>query len=457
MRAISFIMALLAAITSLHAQTAGKTVLKYVPAAVDNPLKGLVPYAGDKRDLFPHSMEFSYLPLGRLLIAPGKFDWQPLEELLNDIASRGHQSVFRIWMEYPGQKDGVPKFLEDQGLKVTEWMNTNTAPFPEQKVRTPDYNDPKLRKALVGFIEAFGKRYDGDPRIGFITAGLLGTWGEWHTYPRTDLMPGKPVQNEVMDAFEKHFRVSPVLLRYPAGKDNYHYAENHLRSLGYHDDSFAWATLDTGRDEDNWFFVPAMKSAGLEAFEKWKTQPIGGEIRPELWGQVFDEKPAHPKAQDFKKCVVETHASWLLDTGMFQKKQSAERVENASRQVQQMGYEFHVAEAGVARTEDGFTVTLDVKNTGVAPFYHPWVWEVGAVNSDGRVIASFPSTQTLLQILPSASREFRFDVSSADWPAGSTGLAVRAANPMKGGLPLRFANEASIQLAGGWLKVGARP
>ena len=26
-------------------------------------------------------------------------------------------------------------------------------------------------------------RYDGDPRIGFVQLGLLGFWGEWHTYP----------------------------------------------------------------------------------------------------------------------------------------------------------------------------------------------------------------------------------------------------------------------------------
>lgn len=457
MRPTVLIMALLALISNSPTQSSEKTTLKYAPAAVDNPLKGLVPYAGDKRELFPHSMEFNYVPLGRLVVAEGQYDWQPMEKLLNDIAGRGHQAVIRVWIEYPGRDEGMPRFLEDQGVKVTEWMNTNTAPFPHQKVRTPDYDDPRLRKTLVAFIEEFGKRYDGDPRLGFITAGLLGTWGEWHTYPRTDLMPGKAVQMEVMDAYEKHFHKTPVLLRYPAGEDNYDYAANHLRSLGYHDDSFAWATLDTGREEDNWFFVPAMKSAGSAAADKWKTQPIGGEVRPELWGQIFDEKPAHPKAQDFRKCVVETHASWLLDTGMFQKKQSAERVANASRQVQQMGYEFHVAEASLAEAEDGFTVMLNVKNTGVAPFYHPWVWEIGAVDSDGKVIASFPSTQTLLQIMPNANRELKFEVSSADWPAAATGVAVRVVNPMKGGRPLRFANEESVLLADGWLKVGACP
>lgn len=28
------------------------------------------------------------------------------------------------------------------------------------------------------FIHALGQRYDGDPRLGFVGLGLLGTWGE---------------------------------------------------------------------------------------------------------------------------------------------------------------------------------------------------------------------------------------------------------------------------------------
>ena len=92
-----------------------ETPLRYVPAPADNPLKGLVPYARPQADRFPHSMEFSYLPLSDLMTGPETFDWEPLEELLDDIASRRKQTVFRIWMEYPGHGEGIPKFLEEQG------------------------------------------------------------------------------------------------------------------------------------------------------------------------------------------------------------------------------------------------------------------------------------------------------------------------------------------------------
>ena len=121
-------------------------------------------------------------------------DWRPLEKRLNAIADRRHQAIFRVWMEYPGHRDGIPVYLEKQGVKVTEWMNTNTAPFPAKICRTPDYGDLRVRKMMADFIAAIGHKYDGDPRIGFITAGLLGTWGEWHTYPHNELMADKIVQ-----------------------------------------------------------------------------------------------------------------------------------------------------------------------------------------------------------------------------------------------------------------------
>ena len=434
--------------------------LKYVPAPPDNPLKGLVPYSQPHADRFPHSMEFSYLPLSELLTGPDTYDWQPLEKLLNDIASRRHQTVFRIWMEYPGRKDGIPKYLEDNGLKVTEWLNTNTDPFPRQMVRTPDYDDANLRTALQSFIQAFGQKYDGDPRIGFITAGILGTWGEWHTYPRGELMASKTVQAEVMDAYEKAFQKTPVLLRYPAGDNDWAHAANHKRHLGYHDDSFAWATLDTGKKQDDWFFVPAMKAAGESALNKWKTSPIGGEIRPELWGQIFDEKPAHNQAQDFAECVRQTHATWLMDTGMFEKQQSKARIQNAIQQVQKMGYEFHVKSCTIVRpvlnsadstAAKKCSVTLQLKNTGIAPFYYDWKVELAAVRAH-RIVKSYDVDWSVLNLLPdSETTTWNVKLPETDLPQKFDGFAVRIVNPMPNGMPLRFANEYKERLSDGWL------
>lgn len=425
--------------------------LKYVPAPPENPLKGLVPYAEPPAERFPHSMEFSYLPLSDLMTGPEQFNWQPLEDLLNDIASRRHQTVFRIWMEYPGREEGIPPFLEDAGVKVTQWLNTNTAPFPPTKVRTPDYSNPRLRAALKTFIAAMGKKYDGDPRVGYITAGLLGTWGEWHTYPRSELMASKEVQAEVLDAFEQAFRTTPILLRYPAGPGAWAHAANHDRRFGYHDDSFAWATLDTGRDEDDWFFMPALQAAGPKALQKWKSSPIGGEIRPELWGQIFDAHPASPQAQDFAECVRKTHVTWLMDTGMFQEQQSDQRERNAIRHVQQMGYEFHILSAATRSLSSGQTsVTISIRNTGVAPFYYPWKVELAKVQQ-GQIAERIPVDWKITELLPNDEpRMWSINLTDQRTDRAADGLALRIVNPLPNGLPLRFANEYSTASPDGW-------
>ena len=427
--------------------------LDYAPSPIANPLKGLVPYASDNNVHFPHAMEFSYIAFADLVKDYDTFDWRKMEVLLDDIAGRGHQAVLRIHLEYPGKNDLIPKFLIEDGLKVHKYLNTNTHPFPPSKVETPDYEDKNLRRALTNFIAAFGKKYDGDARIGFITAGLLGTWGEWHTYPRSELFASKTVQSDVMDAYQTAFKITPILLRYPAGDNTWGKSPNALRPFGYHDDSFAWATLDTGKKEDGWFFMPAMKQAGQAALEKWKTHPIGGEIRPEAWGKVFDAQPGDKNIQDFNKCVDETHASWLMDSGMFVKQASPERKQRAELSVRRMGYEFYVPTCEVSRSGSRLSVKLELQNRGIAPFYYDWKAEYGLISA-GKVVRTFKSAGKLVGLLPGDKpREWKDEIDLTGVPQGSYTLAVRVPNTLSKGLPIRFANSTQDRDVDGWLSL----
>ena len=427
--------------------------LEYAPGPVANPLKGLVPYAGDENVHFQHSLEFNYVGFADLVKGYEEFDWQPLEELLNEISGRGHQAVFRIYLEYPEKTNVIPKFLLDDGLKVHQYLNTNTQPLPPAKVETPDYEDKNLRRALKNFIAAFGKKYDGDPRIGFITAGLLGTWGEWHTYPKEELFASKTVQAEVMDAYSAAFKVTPVLLRYPAGEETWGKASNAERPFGYHDDSFAWATLDTGKEQDDWFYMPALKQAGSAAVEKWKTHPIGGEIRPEAWGKVFDAKPGDKRIQDFRECVDQTHVSWLMDSGMFEKKPRKDRKLRAETEVRRMGYEFHVSAVNVSSQQNNLKVTLKLENRGVAPFYYDWNAEYGLL-VDGKVVTTIVASGKLTGLLPGDKpREWNDTLDLSNVPPGKYTLAVRVPNTLPNGLPLRFANATQDRDVDGWLSL----
>jgi len=452
----------LASITLLAWQAAAdepaRQALAYAPAPLDNPLKGLVPYASNVfRDQFPHSMEFNYIPFSALVTGYGQFDWRALESLLNTAASRGRQTVFRVYLEFPGKTGVIPPFLIRDGLRVRKYINTNTQPLPPTEVETPDYNDANLRKVIKQFIAALGRKYDGDPRIGFITAGLLGTWGEWHDYPHDELFASKEVQAEVMDAYERAFKRTRVLVRYPAGDKCPQWAPNAARRFGYHDDSFAWATLDTNRKGDDWFFMALMKAAGPGALDKWKTEPIGGEIRPEAWGKVFDADPGGRQIQDFGECVRATHATWLMDTGMFRcnfpSPSSAERSRRAGEEVRRMGYEFHVPAVTISPVaNEMLSVKIEVVNRGVAPFYYDWPVEFGLLGAGGSVIRKFESAASLTGLLPGATpRVWDERLSLYGLKPGAYKLAVRVPNPLPNGLPVRFANKTQDQDASGWL------
>ncbi len=436
------------------AVAADRRPLEYAPAPAGNPLKGLVPYAGQGGNRFPHSLEFDYLSLAAVVVGPDRYDWAPFEKLLDAIAGRGHQAVVRFYLEYPAKPTGIPAYLIADGLKVHKYVNTNTQPLPPAEVVTPDYADPKLRKCLTAFIAALGNKYDGDPRLGYLTAGLLGTWGEWHTYPRSELFAKKDVQAEVLDAYEAAFKKTPVLLRYPAGPTDDVYADTSRRPFGYHDDSFCWGTLDTGKADDDWFFVPKLVAGGLT--ERWTTQPIGGEIRPEAWGQVFDAKPTDKQVQDFTKCVETTHATWLMDSGMFEgKKQPKRRKEQAEAKVRRLGYEFHIPAVAITPPAAGkLAVRAELENRGVAPFYADWRPELGLLRG-GEVVRTWPGAGKLTGLLPGdPARVWADALDVTGLPAGGYTLLVRVPNPLPKGEPVRFANRTQDADRAGWLSLG---
>ena len=127
-----------------------RCLLAYAPGPADNPLKGLVPYASAGGDTFPHSMEFSYFAMSALVTGYDLYDWMPLDKFLNEAAGRGHQAVFRVYLEWPGREGAIPAFLVKDGLKVFKFKDLSVEPPNDNQ--TPDYTDPKLRAVLMRFI-----------------------------------------------------------------------------------------------------------------------------------------------------------------------------------------------------------------------------------------------------------------------------------------------------------------
>jgi hypothetical protein len=110
------------------------------------------------------------------MTGPKRLRGDALERQLTAIAARGHQAVFRFYVDYPGKPSSILRYLLDQGLithPYDEFGNNGGSV-------APDYSDPRLVAAFETVIAALGRRYDGDPRS---ASGASGTPGRTTSGP----------------------------------------------------------------------------------------------------------------------------------------------------------------------------------------------------------------------------------------------------------------------------------
>lgn len=419
---------------------------------VNNPLKGVV-YWWWKNDNpalkpTPTSMEWHYFGLGDLMIGPDEYDWEPMEEFLDQVAAHGNQACLRVSTNIAFGGKEIPDFLND---------------LPRVDGNLP-YDHPRVISAFVNFIRAFGAKYDGDPRIGFIHMGLVGKWGEWHTWPyeggdngNPDLMPSLETCETIINAFNEAFKITRVEIRHPRVAGD---LLSTLGRIGFHDDSFCYREPDPLlNNEVRSMTLPISMGGKTDALvtqellygceNRWLTASIGGEVRPEIQGMFVD--PASPIKDDPITAIEVAHATWMMCN------QASWPASNTSAMdvLRTFGYNFVVRNAYFNDTASGsMKVGVRIENTGVAPFYYgPEMWPViiGLKDSSGNVVKTWTTNWDLRNIKPSKIRAlpdwqipgnptyihiadpYYFDttVSLSGVAAGSYTLVMRVKNPLE--------------------------
>ena len=402
-------------------------------ADVGNPLVGFVHYAPDaephpvparaadgRRTLaaaggaacsantgVPHSLENFYLPMRALMSGPNP-DFTldgGLERNLAGVAARGHQAIFRVYLDYPGKTrspaDAVPDFLIP-GLRFYSYSDGVS----------PDWENATLIDAIVQLIGAMGARYDADPRIAAVQVGFLGHWGEWHDEKPVP-WASEAVQARVLKIFNASFAVTQVMARYPDVLGGL--PARSLR-IGFHDDMFAQDTFINR----SWSFMNSLECA--EATEQWRRAANGGEFCPKLQACFFaDPDPVKACASagpdyvpdgDFAADAAATHSSWQWNDEC--KAYDGAALGRAVAASASMGYKFFLASATVR----GGAVTAAVENRGVAPFYYPVALRVKCGGADA-ALAPAAGEAPLSELMPGESQELH-----AQLPGGSATCTV---------------------------------
>lgn len=407
----------------------------------ENPIRGLIPGFPGIRN-FPYSMEYAYLPLRNTMLNIDSMDWTELEAKLEEISDEGNTAVLRFYMDFPELAVATPQFLIDAGVTMNAYSEYGNDPGESA---SPDYNNPLTMAALLNFIENLGTTYDNDPRISVIQAGLIGFWGEWHTYPLNNLNMSEANRAIIFQAFIDAFPNTKVNIRQP--QDGVSSSTEMM--VGYHDDSFMQSTLGP----EGWHFWPRIIDSGVS--EVWKSHPIGGEIYPDLQDTVWDAIP-NLSGQNFDTCVDSTHATYMLNHEIFDDPVGSVTHLNALEQNKKFGYQFFVSGVKLNSFTSG-NIDLDVRieNRGVAPFYYNWDVEL-ALFQNGTITSLGTLNWNIDTILPNTVVENNA-VFNQVLDTGIYTILMRFVNPLTVLKPnakqLRFTNAEQDLHASGWISL----
>jgi hypothetical protein len=330
------------------------------------PMTGIVLWSDSRSTKSWVTLEFAYMLYNDVCKEKDKYDWSPMENLLKDISSRGHQAVVRFRYAYPGKSCAVPDYI-----KNLEGYESITYKAEDGRTEYPDWRCEELQRFHMEFHRRFAEKYDNDPRLAFLETGF-GHWAEYHVYGgkfiKGQTFPSKDFQTEFLKAMDGWFKDTPWMISIDAADAMYSpfAGKPELLDLkfGNFDDSFMCEDHD-GYNYESWEFFGK---------ERYKTAPLGGEFS---YYSDYDQKHCLDKegmhGRVFEDEVAKFHMTFIIGADQPGKQTDARLTEAAMS----MGYCFEVRDF---RVVDGEAAIL-VANIGVAPIYRDAFLAVNGVRS----------------------------------------------------------------------------
>ena len=353
------------------------------PPPSKTPLKGIVLWVDEARD-HPElrnavSLEFAYLTPAFVVRGANtdgtiRYDWTPLESLLDDIASRGDQAILRFRYEYPGEKSkdapgargatGVPRHV-----KAMPGYHETFSPNPGGDGPTwyADWSHAGLRDFTLRFYADFADRYDRDPRLAFLEVGF-GPWSEYHISGTPVRLgqnfPSPEFQAQLMRLLDGKLKETPWCVSIDAAQRKYaslaHDPALSALGFGLFDDSFMHKEHDLA--QGNGYNERCWRAFGTD---RWRRAPCGGEI------SYYSSRDQHqfldPKGLygvTWEQAAAKYHMTFVIGNDSVDGKfATPERLAEAAAHC---GYSFRLVRAAT----EGDALVVEIANDGVAPVYH---------------------------------------------------------------------------------------
>ena len=358
------------------------------------PMTGIVLWntsGSNKKDYV--QLEFSYMLYNTVCKEKDVFDWSPMDNLLKEVASRGHQAVVRFRYTYPGYSCAVPDYIKSwPGYEATN------AKSEGRKTEFPDWRCEELQRFHMEFHRRFAERYDKDPRLAFVETGF-GLWAEYHIYDGPCVIgktfPSHEFQAQFLPKMDEWFQDTPWMFSIDASDSKYAPFRKQKELLGLNfgnfDDSFMCEDW-SGYNWSGWKFFGE---------DRYKKAPAGGEFS---YYSDYDQRHVLDKAgmygRVFEDVVAKVHMTFIIGNDQ-PGKQTPERIAEAAMS---MGYRFEVRDFWI---DEGKGAAVLVANVGVAPIYRDAFVEVEGVRGDFNLRTLMPGDETWVTMACPASKTSR--------------------------------------------------
>ena len=333
------------------------------------PMTGLVLWTDSKSKANYVQLEYSYMLYNQVCKKKDVFDWSAMDNLLADVASRGHQAVVRFRYTYPGYSSAVPDYIKAMDGYEARWAKADGRSKPDTEY--PDWRCEELRRFHKEFHRLFAERYDNDPRLAFVETGF-GHWAEYHVYDGLYIsgqtFPSPEFQKEFLPMMDQWFKNTPWMISIDAADGSYGSPFPKTPSLldlnfGNFDDSFMHEEWDD-YNKSCWEFFGT---------ERYKKAPFGGEFS---YYSSYDQKHCLDEGgmygRTFESMADKTHMTFIIANDQ-PGKQTEARLKAASMA---MGYRFAIRDYKI---EEGKYAAVRIANVGVAPIYRSAYVEVEGV------------------------------------------------------------------------------
>ena len=332
-----------------------------------------------------------YQKWSKLNPAKGVYDWTELDKLLEALAEHDMGYALRVLPYSPSfirgndtpeeEYDWTPPFVYEEGAKKI----TATVQWNGYRASVPVWDDSVYLHYAKEFAKALAQKYDGDPRIEYIDVRSFGEWGEWHaSHLDGSEMPSDSVEKDMLDYYASVFKKTLLVLPSSGMGDVY----THALSLGI-----------TKRD-DGFISIPGRPDSLVRAYEAnlptiaenqagYATLLNNNDIIPGGYLKWTPER--------WVDAITTAHLTYYVldqdsdDGYKFYKENKA----LADSMTKVIGYNFTVERAEletVASDKDTMsTLTITVKNTGVAPCFFDLYLVAEFVDSTGTTLKQWNS------------------------------------------------------------------